>query len=178
MTLTISVDTSSLNALLDEVEEGLGEAVRPAAQAAAQVLYEQVELNVDRIGRQSGNLSNSIYQAYSRDNSGPGRATYHVGWNSRKAPHGWLLENGFIQRYASYVGKDGKWYTAVRPEMQGKPRPRRRASQAEKDAYYVPRPGGPVQWVGKAFVRNAQSQFEAAMQAATEEILRRISEKT
>lgn len=178
MTLTISADTSGLNALFDELEEDLEEAVRPAAQAAAQVLYEQVRLNVDRIGRQSGNLSSSIYQAYSRDNSGPGRAAYHVGWNSRKAPHGWLLENGFIQRYASYVGKDGRWYTAVRPEMQGKPKPRRRASQAEKDAYYVPRPGGPVQWVGKAFVRNAQSQFEAAMQAATEEILRRISEKT
>nr|MBF0682523.1 HK97 gp10 family phage protein [Pseudomonas sp.] len=178
MTLTISADTSSLNALFDELEEELDEAVRPAAQAAAQLLYMQVKSNVDRLGRKSGNLSNSIYQAYSRDNSGPGRATYHVSWNTRKAPHGHLLENGYIQRYASYVGRDGKWYTAVRPEMQGKPKPRRRASQAEKDAYYVPRPDGPVQWVGRAFVRSAQAQFDAAMQAATEELLRRISEKT
>lgn len=172
--MTISADLVGLNDLINELGDAVEEAARPAAQAGADVLYREVKANVSKIGKKTGNLESSIYQAFSANNSGPGHATYHVSWNAKKAPHGSLLEFGHIQRYASYVGKDGKWYTAVRPEMQGKPKPRRRASQAEKDAYYVLRQGGPVQWLGKAFVRQAASKMPEAVKAAEDELLKRI----
>lgn len=172
----LSVDLSGLDSLLDDLGDKAENAARPAAQAAAQVLYEGVKRNVAQIGQKSGNLDRSIYQVYSEDHSGPGSATYHISWNVRKAPHGHLLEFGYIQRYASYIGKDGNWYTAVRADARGKRKPRRRASQAEKDAYYVLRPGGPVHWVGKAFVRRAVDKFPQAMEAAEAVLLREINE--
>lgn len=177
MSMTIDVDMAGLDSMLNELQGDVEESARPAAQAAAQVLYNEVKRNVASIGKQTGNLDSSIYQAYSQDNSAPGRATYHVSWNARKAPHGHLLENGFIQRYVTYVGTDGKWYTAVRPEMRGKPKPSRRAPQAVKDAYYVPRPGGPVQIPAKSFVRKAASMFPQALDAAEAELLKRINAK-
>lgn len=177
MSMTIDIDTASLNSLIEELQGDVESAARPAAQAAVQVLYDEVLRNVSAIGKQSGNLERAIYQAYSQRNSAPGRATYHVSWNRRKAPHGHLLENGFIQRYATYVGTDGQWYTAVRPEMRGKPVPNRRAPQAVKDAYYVPRPGGPVQFLGKAFVRRAVAKVPQALDAAEAELLKRINNK-
>lgn len=177
MSVTISLDTDALNGIIDDLGESVEEAARPAAQAASDVLYREVKRNVSGIGRMTGNLDSSIYQAYSKDNSGPGIATYHISWNHRKAPHGHLLEYGFVQRYASYLGKDGKWHTAVRPEKQGTPKPRRGASQAEKDAYYQPRPGGPVQWVPKSFIRKAASAMPKALDAAEAELLKRINQK-
>ncbi|HEY8606629.1 MAG TPA: HK97 gp10 family phage protein [Noviherbaspirillum sp.] len=182
--VTFRLDTSSLNDLIDEIGDAIEAAARPAAQAAAQVLYDAVQRNVASIGRSSGNLARAIYQAYSADNSAPGKATYHVSWNATKAPHGQLLENGYIQRYATYLGKDGNWYTAVRPEHHGKKAPwigtgkkgrNRKATKAEKDAWYVPRPGGPVQWVAKSFVRRAASAFPQALRAAENELLKRIA---
>jgi len=174
---TIDIDTSSLNALFDELTVEVELAARPAAQAAAQVLYDSVQQNVRGIGRVTGNLANAIYQAFSESNSAPGIATYHVSWNARKAPHGHLVEFGHIQRYASYIGKDGRWHTAVKPNMRGKPRPSRRASQAAKDAYYVLRPGGPAQVPAKSFIRAAASRFPQALQAAETELLNRIAKK-
>src|SRR5205085_5719958 len=43
---------------------------------------------------QPGALKASIYQVFSKDNSGSGHATYHVSWNAKKAPHGHLVEFG------------------------------------------------------------------------------------
>jgi hypothetical protein len=159
----------ALEQYLDALGNDALAAARPAAQAGAQVFYDQMKSNVRRLGKVSGNLDSAVYQAYSKRNSRKGVAVYHVSWNARKAPHGHLLENGFIQRYASYVGKDGKWYTAVRPAMRGKPAPNSRASQAVKDAYYVLRKGGPIQHPAKAFARNA-AQRGADVQVAVEDV--------
>lgn len=175
MTVTLRGDVSSLNALLEQLETDVNEAIRPAAQAAAQVLYDAVKSNVAAIGRKTGNLDKSIYQAFGQKQSSDTRASYFVSWNPRKAPHGHLLEYGFIQRYASYVGKDGNWYTAVQASMRGKPKPKGKAAQAAKDAYYVARPGGPVQNPGKAFIRSAASKLPQALAAAEAELLRRIN---
>lgn len=153
-TVTFGMDTSGFESLLDELGDATEKAVRPAAQAGTQVLYDQVLRNVSKIGFVTGNLMQAIYQAYSKDNSGPLAATYHVSWNHIKAPHGGLVEYGHWQRYAVRITPKG-WRTMVRPEMMGKPKPKKRASQAEKDAYYLPRPGGPVYAPGKAFMRNA-----------------------
>lgn len=150
---TMSLDLSDLG--LDELVAGCEEAARPAAQAGAQVFYNRVKANVTKIGKVTGNLSSSIYQVYSRDNSGRGVAQYHVSWNQKKAPHGHLVEYGHAQRYVTYVDKRGQWRTLVRPEMAGKPKPKRRAPQAVKDAYYVPLKGGPRIVGARSFLRAA-----------------------
>lgn len=174
MSMTISVNTAALDDLIDELGTAVEEAARPAAQAGAQVLYDEVKRNVSALGKRTGNLDRAVYQVFSKSESIGGVAAYHVSWNAAKAPHGHLVEFGHIQRYAAYVGKDGNWYTAIRPEMRGKPRPKRRAPQAVKDAYYVLRPGGPAQIPAQSFVRKAESAFPAALEAMETELLKRI----
>ena len=86
------------------------------------MLYEAVKVNVSSIGSVTGNLGRAVYQAFSPEHSIDGvQAQYHVSWNARKAPHGHLLERGWVQRYAVTIAKGGKWVTRVRPEAQGKP---------------------------------------------------------
>lgn len=163
----LSVDMSSLDAMLAEMGDAAEEAARPAAQAAAQVLYDEVVRNVAAIPAKTGNLRRAIYQVFSEENSSPGRAVYHVSWNIRKAPHGHLVEFGHIQRYVTYIGKDGNFYTAKRPESYGKPAPGRRASVAEKDAYYLPL-ATPKQIPARSFVRKATNKFPQAAAAAAD----------
>jgi HK97 gp10 family phage protein len=162
---------ASLEQLLDDLGDKADAAARPAAQAASQVLYDEVQRNVAAIPQKTGKLASSIYQVYSQDNSGEGRATYHVSWNHRKAPHGQLVEFGHIQRYATYLGKDGNFYIAVRPEMRGKKKPSRTASQAVKDAYYVPL-AAPKHVAAQAFVRRAVVKFPQAEAAAADELMK------
>lgn len=166
----LSVDMVSLERLMDALGDKADEAARPAAQAAAQVLYDEVRRNVAAIPEKTGNLQRSIYQAYVQAQSVGGKAVYDVGWNYKKAPHGNLIEFGHIQRYVSYIGSDGKFYTAVRPGMRGKRKPSRRASQAVKDAYYVLL-ATPKQIAARSFVRKAASKFPEAL-AAAEKVVR------
>lgn len=87
-------------------------AIRPAAQAGAQVFYDEVKRNVASLGKKTGNLDSAIYQVYSNDNSGPLRATYQIGWNTKKAPHGHLIEYGHKQYYkVVFNKKKGKFIT-------------------------------------------------------------------
>lgn len=100
---SIKFDGASALDGLDLLAEGALN-VRPASQAGAQVLYDEVLLRVPvstkvrklKSGRTiaPGALKASIYQVFSEDNSESGRATYHVSWNYRKAPHGHLVEFG------------------------------------------------------------------------------------
>lgn len=176
-TATFDLDTSGLEGLLDELGAEAEEAMRPAAQAGAQVLYEEVQRNVAGMRRVSGNLARAIYQVYSKESSTEGRqAVYHVSWNHRKAPHGHLLEYGWMQRYVYARDERGRFFPLVRPGMDGTKKPRRRASQAEKDAYYVPLPT-PRHIPGKAFVRRASVAYGRAMEAAENELKRRILAK-
>ncbi len=174
-TVNMAVDLGAFNDMISELEEDIQAAVRPAAQAGAQVFYDAVVRNVNALGKKSGNLAGAIYQAYSEQNSGPGKATYHISWNASKAPHGGLVEYGHIQRYAVNLAKDGKWYTLVKPSMRGKPKPKRNASQAEKDAYYILRAGGPRQIAAQPFIRPAfyrQGEAIAAVEKKFFEVLR------
>lgn len=164
-TFTVRVDTDGLDAYIDALGDKAEKAARPAAQAAAQVLYDEVKKNVQALGRKTGKLDGSIYQKFSTSNSRRGVAVYHVSWNHSKAPHGWLVENGYLQRYQYYKRDDGQIRPMVRPGMEGKPRPDRHASQAAKDAYYVTLPT-PVQVPAKAFVRRAMDKFGMAALAA------------
>lgn len=110
-------DQSDADAALDALLEASYRAVRPAAQAGAQTLYTEALLRCpvsaeDHVfyGRDSvktgvtytfqpGNLRNSIYQAFSKDNSveapdGYSKATYHISWNHQDAPYGFMVEFG------------------------------------------------------------------------------------
>lgn len=173
-TFAINADMAGLNALLDSMDSEVKDAIRPSAQAASQVMYDRVKLNVSGMGRTTGNLDSSIYQAYSPEKSKDGaRAEYHISWNAKKAPHGHLLEWGWLQRYRYRPDGMGPM---VRPGMDGTKKPGRRASQAEKDAYYIPLPT-PKQVPGRAFMRSAESSLPEAYQAAEQELLRRVTKK-
>ena len=120
----VMFDQSDANAALDELVEAAHRAVRPAAQAAAQTLYIEALLRCPVsaeahvfYGRDSvrtgvvwefqpGNLRNSIYQAFSKDNSsefgdGYRKATYHIAWNHTQAPYGFMVEFGTSRAAAS-----------------------------------------------------------------------------
>lgn len=190
---SIKADTSGLERWLDELGDAAEEAARPAAQAAAQVLYEAVKSNVASIGRKTGNLERSIYQAFSRDKSGQGKATYHVSWrtgrekdeNGRpistgkpRAPHGHLVEFGHLQRYEYFQDSQGNVRPMVRPEMMGKPKPKSGArNRAALDAYYVLRKGGPKLVAARPFLRPAMAKFPQALEAAKAELFRRLDDK-
>ena len=155
MSVTINVDMGEVSAMLRELKADINAAVRPAAQAAAQVLYDEVKRNVAAIGRKTGNLDRAIYQVFSRSNSDEHKSVYHVSWNAAKAPHGHLVEYGHMQRYAVFLGKDGKWRTNKK-----KPLP-------------TPRQVG-----ARPFVRPAMSKFDEAMEAAKAELFKHIEAGT
>ena len=177
MTVKFTLDTGALNKALAGIEGSLTDAVRPAAQAAAQVIYDAAKSNVGKIRTKTGNLSSSIYQAFKDKQSSETKAAYEVSWNPKKAPHAHLVEYGHLQRYQTYIGSDGNYYTMVQPGMRGKKKPSRKASMAVKDAYYVLRKGGPVQVAAQPFMRPAKNAFPAARKAASDKILEAIRER-
>ena len=82
------------------------------AQAAAEVFYLEAKINAPISNKghwfhgtqfkvdgtkywfEARTLQNSIYQVNSKDNSGNGKATYHVAWNHKKCPYGFMVEFG------------------------------------------------------------------------------------
>lgn len=171
----IGADTSGLESYLDALAEDAEEAIRPAAQAGVQVLYDEIKTNVATLGRVTGKLEKSIYQYYSRENSQDGvRASYNASWNHIKAPHGHLVEYGYLQRYRYRPDGMGPM---VRAGMESAKKPGRRASQAEKNAYYVTL-DAPKHVPGAFFVqRAADSAMERAYKAAEEVLFNRILSK-
>jgi hypothetical protein len=122
--LKVKINRDEINDIFNEVVDVCEEALRPAAQAGAQVLYDQVKRNVNRLephpysGFGNNILKNAIYQVYSKDNSNQQKATYHISWNLRqgtqtmRAPHAHLIEFGHLQKYKAYMDEEtGKWYT-------------------------------------------------------------------
>lgn len=155
--LTIGFDLGSIDAAVNAMQADVQAAVRPAAQAGAQVLYDEVQRNVAAIRRRSGNLARSIYQAHNKDGSGRGREVYHVSWNARKAPHGHLVEFGHLQRFeVSFDKRTGRFIT-------------------HKDR---PLAGGPRQVAARPFIRPAIAAKRAAIvQAMEAEFWRRVNGK-
>ena len=107
MSVSITFDANQLSKRLNKVKENINAAVRPAAQAGAQVLYEAVKRNAPRSEKahvfygtngkylfQAGTLKDSIYQVYSKDRSGEQKAVYHIAWNHQKCPYGFMVEFG------------------------------------------------------------------------------------
>ena len=106
--INMSVDLSGITAQLDKLNAVVNSAVRPAAQAGAQVFYNEVKLRAKRGNeirylkggkkgngtRPAGLLASAVYQVFSTNNSDEQKATYHVSWNKKTAPHGYLVEFG------------------------------------------------------------------------------------
>lgn len=87
--------------------KGAEEALRPAAQAGAQVFYDEMRA---RVPVAEGVLRDSIYQFYLERKSTEARQVYVVGPNKGKAPHWHLVEFGHWQPYA-VVQIDGQFVT-------------------------------------------------------------------
>jgi HK97 gp10 family phage protein len=150
--ISVRFNTNALKDMVDDLRDDVQQAERPAAQAGAQLLYEEVKRNVGALGSKTGNLQRSIYQAYSHDKSQNGQEVYHISWNARKAPHGQLVEYGYTQRYQ--VIKDrrtGKWITIKTKRL-----------------------ASPKQVPPQAFVRRAQTKFPQALQAIEAEFAKRL----
>lgn len=114
----VRVDARGLQVRLDQVARAVSAAARPAAQAGAQVFYDQVKANVPVsaaghwfYGEASkkappgakkakayyfdpGTLRDAIYQVFAPERSGDGYAHYVVSWNHQKAPYGFMVEFG------------------------------------------------------------------------------------
>lgn len=111
-TLSVKFDSAKVQAALGSLSAGVGDLVRPVAQAGAQVLYDEAKARAPVSAKghwfhgtsfakygtkywfDRGALKASIYQVYSKDNSGPTKATYHISWNHKTAPYGFMVENG------------------------------------------------------------------------------------
>ena len=117
--LTFDFDTKALTDQIDALKVKAETAIRPAAQAGAQVYYEAVLETVPTSKRghwfqgtaakaastpeakraasywfESGSLKGAIYQVYSKSGSGKDKAEYHVAWNHRKVPYGFMVALG------------------------------------------------------------------------------------
>lgn len=133
--VSMRVDLSGLDAYLDRLGDAAEEAALPAVAAVAKVYYDAARAFVPRSRRahffygkmfkktgvrygpySPGNLQAAIYRVYSKDNSAPGRAVYHVSYNTDKAPYAHMVEFGtstsaphpFIRRamYSQAVQKE------------------------------------------------------------------------
>lgn len=123
--LTFDLDTRKLEAALDGIKAKTEAAIRPAAQAGAQVYYDALKAAtpVSKKGHyfhgtsfkttgtkywfESGSLKNAVYQVYSKDSSGPTTAQYQVAWNHRKVPYGFMVASGTSRgvKGNDFVGK-------------------------------------------------------------------------
>lgn len=191
--LKVDFDASSLLAKFDGIEEKLKAAIRPAAFAGSDVLYKEVRHRALAIGG-SKRLQDSIYQKFVIDSKSGilgESATYHISWRKGREkssdtaakgaslPYttiGFWIEFGRWQRYMVRTDKNGEWYTVKRPGVTGKP-PGRKASQAQKDAYWMPRNGGPVFHPAKSFLRSGyDAAKDKAVQAAKDRMRELLTE--
>lgn len=118
--LKLDLDLKKVTQRLDGLTKASKEAVRPAAQAGAQVLYERARAeapvskaphNFHIEGRvygpfKPGTLRDSIYQVYAKGRSNTSKATYEVSFNHDKAPYGFMVLRGTSQLPANdFIGR-------------------------------------------------------------------------
>lgn len=117
--MTVRFNTARLAARLDGVATAAADAVRPAAQAGAQIYYDEMRARAPQspagtahiftskrrkdgsVGQKylfySGDLKRAIYQKYADDRSGAGRALYVVSWRKSgpgAVPYAHMVEHG------------------------------------------------------------------------------------
>ena len=101
--ISASFDFSKIAAKLDKITQAAGKAMRPAAQAGAQVFYAEVKQRVPvsakphKSGKKTynpGTLREAIYQAFADKESGKDKAMYRVSFNKTHAFYGRFVEFG------------------------------------------------------------------------------------
>ena len=120
MGMAIRMNIGQFKEQLRATVDNLHAATRPAAQAGAEVIYQRARINAPvsedshffyirgkKYGPYApGNLRDSIYQVFSKDNSFKDVSTYHISWNKDKAPYGYVYEWGNSQRGAkSFIAR-------------------------------------------------------------------------
>jgi hypothetical protein len=153
-------DLGGANGVLDGLQQRVNAAVRPAAQAGAQVFVDEAkarapvsEPHIGRGGKEypGGTLKAAIYQVYSVSHSDAKHATYHVSWNAKKAPHGHFIEHGHWQTHQAIKTSSGRWISGAKLEQ-----PR-----------WIP---------ARPFIRPAyDAKLQAAINAANAEFARRMN---
>ena len=192
--LRLDFDFGPLIKKIDGMEVAINKSIRPAAFAGSKVFYDEVRMRALTVGG-STRLQASVYQKFVVDSARGAlgeSATYHISWRKQRAktnikaaanpdaglPYstiGFWVEFGRWQRYMVRTGKDGEWYTVKRHGVTGKP-PGRGASQAAKDAYWMPRKDGPVFHAPKSFLRSSydarRTEAAQAAQARMKQLLK------
>ena len=110
--LTFDLNLAGINAAIDGIKTKAEQAIRPAAQAGAQVYYEAVKatapkskkghwfhgtshkINGTKYWFESGTLKSAVYQYFLQQDSSKTKAEYLVAWNHRKVPYGYMVANG------------------------------------------------------------------------------------
>lgn len=101
--ISVEFDFSKIAAKLDNLTKAAEEAARPAAQAGAEVFYQEVKQRVPvsakphKSGKKTydpGTLRKAIYQAFADKESGDGKAMYRISWNKTHAFYGRFVEFG------------------------------------------------------------------------------------
>lgn len=120
MGMAVRMNTAAFKQELRAKVDKLHAATRPAAQAGTQIIYDRARINAPVSedshmfyirGRKygpyaPGNLRDSIYQVFSKDNSYKDRSTYHISFNKDKAPYGFIVHNGTSRTAADpFIGR-------------------------------------------------------------------------
>ncbi len=110
--LTFDFDQRGIDAQIDAIKAKAEAAIRPAAQAGAQVYYDAVKASAPKSKKghwfhgtsfkstgkkywfESGSLKGAVYQVYAKDQSNKTKAEYQVAWNHRKVPYGFMVAYG------------------------------------------------------------------------------------
>lgn len=137
MSLLARFNPSAIKARFDEYKVRAQKAIRPAAQAGAQVYYDEVRSRAP-VGEsvhhtkgkkqtfQPGNLRDSIYQAYADRKSDAGKAVYRISYNKKKAFYGYFVEHGTSKMAArpflrpSYDARRKDAVKAARAELRNR----------------------------------------------------------
>lgn len=123
------------------------------AAAMAGVIYEEVQANVQKLGRKSGNLQNAVFRAYSFKSSSETKKTYRISWRYKDAPHGKLIEFGHWQKYRVVRLPNGDWIT-LKDQKLSSPK-------------WIP---------AKPFLRPAFGHIQQAIDAGKERMAQRLKE--
>ena len=119
--MKLSIDLNQFREAMKEHSEQITEATRPAAQAGAQVIYDQARANIhnsdaahffySRRGKNGkagqkylfypGDLKKSIYQVYAKRKSTDTVATYEISYNVQKAPYAHMVEYGTVTEFGT-----------------------------------------------------------------------------
>lgn len=117
MRVQAKFDVSQVLAGLENMKSIQTHLARSMCVAGGKVLRDEAKV---RAPVDTGKLRDSIYLAYRDKESTETRVVYQVSWNSKKAPHGHLLEFGHWTVYGGKRGKggvQGEW-VAARPFLR------------------------------------------------------------